>query len=66
MRLNFVLNKSLVYNRKKLFIFIVAILLMVVILIGRLGYIMIFQSEHYSELATQLHVRERQRTAGRG
>lgn len=66
MRLNFVLNKSLVYNRKKLFIFIVAILLMVVILIGRLGYIMIFQSEHYSELATQLHERERQIKAARG
>ncbi len=66
MRLNFILSKSLVYNRKKLFIFIVAILMMVVILIGRLAVIMILQSEHYNELAEKLHERERQIKAARG
>lgn len=39
---------------------------MVAVLIGRLGYIMIYRSEHYSELADKLHERERQIKAARG
>ena len=35
-------------------------------LIGQLGYLMIFQSEHYSELADELHERERTIKAARG
>lgn len=66
MRLNFILDKSLVYNRKKLFIFIMVILVMVAVLIVRLAYIMISQSEYYSEKAAGLHERERQIKAARG
>ena len=35
-------------------------------LIGHLGYLMIFRSEHYSELADELHERERTIKAARG
>ena len=43
-----------------------AILLVILVLIMRLGYIMIFQSDYYSKLATELHERERQIKAARG
>ena len=35
-------------------------------LIGQLGYLMVFQSEHYMELADELHERERTIKAARG
>ncbi len=58
--------RSRVYNKKKIMIFFVAIIVMSVVLMGRLGYLMIFKSEHYNDLATQLHERERQIKAARG
>ncbi|MDO4554319.1 MAG: penicillin-binding transpeptidase domain-containing protein [Lachnospiraceae bacterium] len=54
------------YHRKKclfLFLFLLALLL---ILAGRLIYLMLFQNEHYSKLALDLHQRERQIKAARG
>lgn len=36
------------------------------VLMGRLGYLMIFRSEHYSEMAEELHQRERTIKAARG
>ncbi len=44
----------------------VAIALVMVLLIGRLAYIMVFQSEYYVEKAQQLHERERSIKAARG
>ncbi len=58
--------RSRVYNKKKIMIFFVAIIAMSVVLMGRLGYLMIFKSEYYNDLATQLHERERQIKAARG
>ena len=66
MRFNFKLKKSYVYQRKKLFIFIIGIIMLVVILIGRLAYLMIYMSEHYNDEAVKLHERERQIKAARG
>lgn len=66
MRLYFILDKTHVYNRKKLFIFIMAVLFIIVGLIIRLGYVMIFEAEYYTKLSTELHERERQIKAARG
>lgn len=66
MRFNFELNKSYVYQRKKLFIFIIGIIIFVTVLIGRLAYLMLYMSEHYNDEAVKLHERERQIKAARG
>lgn len=66
MRFNFELNKSYVYQRKKLFIFIIGIIIFVIVLIGRLAYLMIYMSDHYNDEAVKLHERERQIKAARG
>lgn len=66
MRFNFELNKSFVYQRKKLFIFIIGIIIFVMVLIGRLAYLMIYMSGHYNDEAVKLHERERQIKAARG
>lgn len=66
MRFNFELNKSYVYQRKKLFIFIIGIIIFVMVLIGRLAYLMLYMSEHYNDEAVKLHERERQIKAARG
>ncbi len=60
------MDKSFVYQRKKLFIFIIGILIIVMVLIGRLAYLMIYMSEHYNDEAVKLHERERQIKAARG
>ena len=57
-------NKT--YNRKKIFIVFVAALLVLLGLIGRLVYLMIFDAEYYQEKAENLHERERQIKAARG
>ncbi len=59
-------EKSRVGHRKKiLFVFLACVLLMLV-LFGRLIYLMVWQAEHYAGLATQLHERERSIKAARG
>ena len=45
---------------------VVVIFLMLFALFGRLIYLMVFQSEHYGELARQVHERERSIKAQRG
>ena len=60
------MNKSYVYQRKKLFIFIIGIIIFVMVLIGRLAYLMLYMSEHYNDEAVKLHERERQIKAARG
>ena len=51
---------------KKVVIFVVSSLLVTMFLIGRLVYIMVFQSEYYQEQADNLHERERSIKAARG
>ncbi len=58
--------KNKTFHRKKIVTVMVAIALVMVLLIGRLAYIMVFQSEYYVEKAQQLHERERSIKAARG
>ncbi len=54
------------YNRRKILVVISAIILAVIILSGRLAYIMIWKSEYYLNKAQALHERERSIKAPRG
>ncbi len=58
--------KNKTFNRKKvLIVFSVAVILLVGLL-GRLAYLMIFEAEYYQEKAENLHEREREIKAARG
>lgn len=57
-------NKTYI-RRKELIVFACAGLLLIG-LIGRLGYLMIFEADYYQEKAEDLHERERQIKAARG
>lgn len=54
------------YTKKKIFVVAVGMILILTLLIGRLGYLMIFQSEYYMKKAESLHERERSIKAKRG
>ena len=54
------------FHKKKIVIVFAACLLMMVVLSGRLVYLMIFESEYYQGLAKDLHERERSIKAARG
>lgn len=58
--------KNKTYNRKKIVIVFLAALLVLLGLIGRLVYLMIFDAEYYQEKAENLHEREREIKAARG
>lgn len=58
--------KNKTYNRKKIMIVFIASLLLILGLIGRLVYLMIFDAEYYQERAKALHEREREIKAARG
>ena len=57
-------NKT--FNRKKVLIVFVAVFFIMMFLIGRLVYLMIFCSEYYGNKAENLHERERDIKAARG
>ena len=57
-------NKT--YNRKKILIVFLVALLVLLGLIGRLVYLMIFDAEYYQKKAEALHEREREIKAARG
>ena len=57
-------NKT--FNRKKVMIVFVAVFFIMMFLIGRLVYLMIFCSEYYGNKAENLHERERDIKAARG
>lgn len=59
-------EKSNTVIKKKIFIFVAGSLLLTLFLIGRLVYIMVFQSDYYQKLADELHEREREIKAARG
>ena len=57
-------NKT--YNKKKIFIVFLCALLIILFLIGRLVYLMVFDAEYYQKKAEALHEREREIKAARG
>ncbi len=58
------LNK--IIHRKKILFLFAAFAILLVALLGRLVYLMIWRAEYYSEQATELHERERKIKAARG
>ena len=62
----FCFMKNKTYNKKKLLVVFVSALFLLLSLIGRLIYLMIFDAEYYQELAEDLHEREREIKAARG
>ena len=55
-----------IYHKKKIVFTFFAFVLLLMGLMGRLAYIMLFRSEYYSEKAIDLHERERSIKAARG
>lgn len=62
----FCIYRNKTFNRRKIMIVFVAVLLLMVFLMGRLVYLMIFCSEYYGVRAENLHERERDIKAARG
>lgn len=60
------MEKSKTYHRKKIVTAFLICLLLFAALSGRVVYLMVFQSEHYSRMAEDLHQRERKIKARRG
>ena len=58
--------KNKTYNRKKIVTVFFGCLFLMLVLAGRLVYLMVFCSEHYTEMAKELHERERSIKAARG
>lgn len=59
-------NNSRIFHRKKIMIVFFVCAGTLIILFGRLVYLMVWRAEHYSQLATELHERERSIKAARG
>lgn len=60
------MERNQTYNRRKIIIFFVVVLLCGAVLLGRLVYLMVFRGNYYSKLATDLQQRERSIKAARG
>lgn len=54
------------YHKKKIVVVFVICFAVLIFLVGRLGYLMLFESDYYSQKAQQLHERERDIKAARG
>lgn len=59
-------EKCKTYNRKKMMVIFLACICMLLVLSGRLVYLMLVESDYYQELADDLHERERSIKAARG
>lgn len=59
-------NRNLLVHRRKILVIFAGTVLVLTGLFIRLVYFMIWQADHYSEMATQLHERERSIKAARG
>lgn len=60
------MESNLTSHRRRVALMGALIALVMTVLLGRLGYLMIFCSEHYSQMAQDLHQRERSIKAARG
>ncbi len=58
--------KNKTYNKKKILVVFLCAVLIILGLIGRLVYLMIFEADYYQQLAQDLHEREREIKAARG
>lgn len=58
--------KNKTYNKKKVLVVFLCAAFVLLCLIGRLVYLMIFDAEYYQQLAEELHEREREIKAARG
>ena len=58
--------KNRTYNKKKILIVFLTACVMILSLIGRLVYLMVFDAEYYQKKAKELHERERKIKAARG
>ena len=58
--------KNKTYNKKKILVVFLCAVAVIIGLIGRLVYLMVFDAEYYQELAQDLHEREREIKAARG
>lgn len=59
-------DKTKTYHRRKIVVVFCLCILMLMGLMGRLVYLMVYRSEHYQEKADALHERERSIKAARG
>lgn len=59
-------NHNRIAHRKKIMIVFFGCVAVMLILLGRLLYLMVWRADHYAELATNLHERERSIKAARG
>ncbi|MCI9033339.1 MAG: peptidoglycan glycosyltransferase [Lachnospiraceae bacterium] len=59
-------KRNMTTQKKKTFFLCIMSILMMILLMVRLGYLMIFCSAHYMEMAQMLHERERDIKAARG
>lgn len=66
MRSFFMFDKTKTYHRRKIVIVFFVCIFMLVGLMGRLVYLMIYRSDYYQEKADELHERERSIKAARG
>ncbi|MCI8293535.1 MAG: peptidoglycan glycosyltransferase [Hespellia sp.] len=58
--------KNKTYNKKKILVVFLFCFFIILVLIGRLVYLMIFDAEYYQKKAEDLHEREREIKAARG
>ncbi|MGN1165044.1 MAG: peptidoglycan D,D-transpeptidase FtsI family protein [Lachnospiraceae bacterium] len=58
--------KNKTYNRKKILVVFICAVVIILGLVGRLIYLMVFDAEYYQEKAEALHEREREIKAARG
>lgn len=59
-------NNNMIFHRKKIVVGTVLCTTALLLLFGRLVYLMIWKADYYSNLATELHERERSIKAARG
>ena len=64
--MRFCMQYNCIFHRKKITVLFFILTAAFVFLFGRLVYLMVWRSEHYGALATQLHERERSIKAARG
>jgi len=60
------MNSFLTHHRKRILAAFLVLTILMAGLIAHLGYLMIFRSEHYGQMADELHERERTIKAARG
>ena len=58
--------KNKTFHKKKILVVFLAAFILILYLIGRLVYLMVFDAEHYQQKAEDLHERERDIKAARG